>query len=278
MENIRQAVERAKGRQDSGPGPERQGRIGASVPRRQTAPGLGGAHPSDASVPETELDGAYLQARRIVSHDGKDPNSRSFDILRTQVLRSMDLKGWRILAVTSPTPGCGKTLTALNLALSIARQPERSVLVVDLDLRKPQVAAGLGLKREKGVLGVLEDQVALTAAIMPVRVGGCRFDVLPTVASLHSSDLMTSSAMGTLLQDIRSDSQSRIVILDLPPMLTGNEVIAILPQVDCVLLVAAVGISAVSEIEECNKHLQSTDVVRFVLNKVPESSANYYYY
>src|SRR5438045_2516893 len=101
MENIRQAVERAKGRQDSGPGPDRPGRIGASVPRRQAAAGLGSAHLSDdASIPETELDGAYLQARRIVSHDGKDPNSRSFDILRTQVLRSMDLKGWRILAVT----------------------------------------------------------------------------------------------------------------------------------------------------------------------------------
>jgi protein-tyrosine kinase len=50
-----------------------------------------------------------------------------------------------------------------------------------------------------------------------------------------------------------------------------------LPKMDCVLLVAAVGTSTVSEIEECSKHLQSTDVVRFVLNKVPESSTNYHY-
>ena len=115
-------------------------------------------------------------------------------------------------------------------------------------------------------------------AIIRARAGSSRLEVLPTAPASNPSDLVGSSAMRTLLQDVTGHGQSRIVILDLPPLLTGNDVISILPQVDCVLLVAAVGTSTVSEIEECNKYLQATDVVRFVLNKVPESTTRYSYY
>ena len=101
---------------------------------------------AESGSQEVELDFAYLQSQRIVAYDGKDPRSRSFDILRTEVLRSMDLKGWKTLAVTSPTPSCGKTLTAVNLALSMARQPERQVLLADLDLRKASGRSLFGSK------------------------------------------------------------------------------------------------------------------------------------
>jgi protein-tyrosine kinase len=273
MEKIRQAVERAKGLSE-----ERGGGNGLALPRPQARHGFGNTYGSDALIQEVELDPAFLQSKRMIAYDGKDSRSRSFDMLRTQVLQSMDLKSWKTLVVTSPTPGCGKTLTAVNLALSIARQPERQVLLVDMDLRKPQVANCLGLKRDEGVLEVLQGSIAWTNAIVRARVGNCKIDVLPSAPTSHSSDFMGSSAMSALLQDIRRDSQSRTVILDLPPLLSSDDVIAILPFVDCVLLVAAVGTSTVSEIEECNKHLQSADVVRFVLNKVPESSTNYHYY
>ena len=72
-------------------------------------------------------------------------SGRYYDMLRTQVLQEMDKKSWQFLAVTSPTAACGKTVTACNLAMSIARLPERSVLLVDLDLRKPMVAEYLGV-------------------------------------------------------------------------------------------------------------------------------------
>jgi protein-tyrosine kinase len=272
MENIRQAIERAKER------PEHRSGIDFDLHRQQANRGFDNAHGSDSPTQKIELDAAHLQSRRMIAYDGQDPRSRSFDMLRTQVMRSMDLKGWRILAVTSPTPQSGKTLTAINLALSIARQPERQVLLVDMDLRRPQIACCLGLMADTGVLGVLEGHVALTCAIVQARVGNCKFEVLPTAPTSHASDLMSSRAMSALLQDIRGHGQSHIVILDLPPLLTGDEAIAILPQVDCVLPVAAVGVSTIAEIQGCNKHLQSTDVVRFVLNKVPESRSSYDYY
>ena len=199
-------------------------------------------------------------------------------MLRTQVLQSMDLKGWKTLAVTSPTPACGKTLTAVNLAVSIARQPDRSVLLVDLDFRKPQVAACLGLKCDEGVLSVLEGRTTLSDAIIPARVGNLRFMVLPTASTIRSSELISSRAMTAMLEDIKREYHSKTIILDLPPILSGDDVIAILPQMDCVLLVAAVGTTTVSQIKECNKHLQSAEVVRIALNKVLETSTDHYYY
>jgi protein-tyrosine kinase len=272
MENIRQAVERAKEFLEQHDG------IAVSLPRPRVTHGIDDGHAGDETIREIELDSAHLQSKRMIAYDGKDLRSRSFDILRNQVSRSMEQKGWKILAVTSPTPSCGKTLTAINLALSLARQPEQQVLLVDMDLRKPQVADCLGLMGDEGLLGVIEGHTTLTGAIIRARIGSCKFEVLPTAPSLQSSDLIGSHAMTALLHEIGKQKRSRIVIVDLPPLLSGDDAMAILPQVDCVLFVAAVGISTVSEIEECNKHLESTDVVRFVLNKAPESKVSYQYY
>ena len=276
MENIRQAVERVKAHQSAGSG--QKSLAGSAVPRLQREMDVGVACGNDAQNQEIELNSVHLQSKRIISHDITDPRSRAFDMLRTQVLQSMDLKGWKTLAVTSPTPACGKTLTAVNLAVSIARQPDRSVLLVDLDFRKPQVAACLGLKCDEGVLSVLEGRTTLSDAIIPARVGNLRFMVLPTASTIRSSELISSRAMTAMLEDIKREYHSETIILDLPPILSGDDVIAILPQMDCVLLVAAVGTTTVSQIKECNKHLQSAEVVRMALNKVLETSTDHYYY
>jgi protein-tyrosine kinase len=269
MENIRQAVERAKVRQW-------QSEIGPEPLRHESRHVFGDAQSKELAQ-GVELDLAHLQSHRIVAYDGTDLRSRSFDMLRTEVLQSMDVKGWKTLAITSPTPSCGKTLTAINLALSMARQPERRVFLVDLDLRKPNVAGCLGLTCGEGVVGVIERRTELDSAIIQARVGGSRLEVLPAAPASNSSDLIGSSAMKTLLENVTRHVQSGIAILDLPPLLTGHDVISILPQVDCVLLVAAVGTSKVSEIEECTKYLQGTDVIRFILNKVPEFVTTYSY-
>ena len=276
MENIRQAVERVKAHQSAGSG--QKSLAGSAVPRLQSEMDVGVACGNDAQNQEIELNSVHLQSKRIISYDITDPRSRAFDMLRTQVLQSMDLKGWKTLAVTSPTPACGKTLTALNLAVSIARQPDRSVLLVDLDFRKPQVAACLGLKCDEGVLSVLEGRTTLSDAIIPARVGNLRFMVLPTASTIRSSELISSRAMTAMLEDIKREYHSKTIILDLPPILSGDDVIAILPQMDCVLLVAAVGTTTVAQIKECNKHLQSAEVVRIALNKVLETSTDHYYY
>lgn len=218
-----------------------------------------------------------LEEQRIIAHDVTDPRSKSYDILRTQVLQAMDAKGWQVLAVTSPTPGCGKTLTSINLALGIARQVERSVLLADMDLRNPQVARRLGVRCDGGLLGLLQGQQSLADAAFRAHAGPHAMNVLPVEEPTDSSsEWMASSAMRQALQDMRAGFRGNTIILDLPPLLVSDDVIALLPQVDCVLLVTAVGQTTRSEVEECKGYLRSTSIVRVVVNKVAENNRKYY--
>jgi Mrp family chromosome partitioning ATPase len=273
MEPIKTAVDRLKAKRFADPS-----RSDSRSAGRPAIPVVGRPARAEGQPNEVVLSGPHLESRRIVGHDSADPRSKTFDILRTQVLQAMDRKGWQILAVTSPTAGCGKTFTAINLAFSIARQPERSALLVDMDLRQPQVARCLGMDSGHGLIDVIAGQAALPDVVDQAVIGGVRCAVLRTGVSTikDSSEWMASRAMSGVLEDIRRDYRSRMVLLDLPPMLSSDDVITILPQVDCVLLVIGAGITTPAQIEDCSKHLHSTDVVRVVLNKAPESNANYY--
>ena len=286
MEQIKQAVERAKASETG----DRLRPIAAphtsvASPQPPTSPS-----PTPTKEPladqagvvpqfrEVNLDRRQLEKNRIIAHNALDPRSKSFDMLRTQVLQAMDKKNWHFLAVTSPTAGCGKTVTSINLALSIARQPERSALLVDLDLQRPAVAKYLGIKCKHGLQGILEGRSTLADAMVRTHIDNCELMVLPTEApTVHSSELISSRALGTMLQDIRRVFRSRTVIFDMPPILQGDEVLATLPRIDCVLLVTAAGVSTQHQILECNKHLQSAEVIRLVLNRASEPTVGYYY-
>jgi Mrp family chromosome partitioning ATPase len=272
VDSIKQAVELA--------------RAAESAPRQVTGASAPGGFPAaarpdslDPQIRNVDLNAARLEAARIVAHGASSDHGRYYDMLRTQVLQEMDKKSWQFLAVTSPTAGCGKTVTACNLAMSIARLPERSVLLVDLDLRKPMVADYLGVGGPGGVLSVLEGRATLSSAMLQASMGPNSLLVLPgSVSSPGSSEWMASQTMGTLLQAIKRDFRSRIVIFDLPPLLLGDDVISILPRMDATLLVAGVGSTSVSDIKECQKHLQRTPVLRVVVNKATEAVGSYYGY
>ena len=229
---------------------------------------------------ELRLSVKHLESTRIVAYDPLHEHGRYFDMLRTQVLQAMDKNGWQVLAITSPTSGCGKSVTACNLAMSIARLPERSVVLVDMDLQKPKVAEYLGIESEAGILSVLEGRANLMSQIVEVSIGQNQMLVLPgEVCKAGSAEWMASQTMTTLLQTLKRDFRSHIIILDMPPILVGDEVISVLPQIESVLLIAGVGATTSSDIKECNKHLKSTPVIRTVVNKTTEKTeAHYGYY
>jgi protein-tyrosine kinase len=275
MDHIRKAIERAKAppATDGLPPPK------SEAPWLQQLPNAIASNAKQFPRNEIVLNGARLESERIISHDVRDPRSKSFDMLRTQVLQTMDANSWQLIGVTSPSEGCGKSVVATNLAISIARQPEKSVLLVDMDLQRPRVANHLGLQCDQGLLSVLEGKSILSRAIIPVCIGNSRFLVLPCETSVpNSSEWMSSRSMIALLQEIKRDFRAWTVIFDLPPILLSDDVITILPQIDCVLFVAAVGISTTPQIKECNKHLESTPIVRIVLNKATDATTAYYPY
>jgi Mrp family chromosome partitioning ATPase len=230
-------------------------------------------------VRNVPLNAKHLESTRIVTHDPSIPAGAYYDMLRTQVLHEMDENDWQFLGITSATAGCGKSVTACNLAFSIARLTERSVLLVDMDMRKPKVTEYLGIKKGDGILSLLEGRTGLSSVTVEASIGRNKILVLPGEhCKTGSSEWMASQNMINLLQTLKREFRSRLVIFDMPPMLVGDDVISVLPQMDALLLVAGVGATSIADIKQCQKHLKTTPVVRVVVNRVTEANDAYYGY
>lgn len=228
------------------------------------------------NTPVIKLDAAHLEKNRIVAHSKTDINSYSFDSLRTQILQKMEENNWRTIAVVSPTPQSGKTLVSINLAISIAHQPQKTAILVDFDLRRPKVASYLGIHTEKSMNDYLQDKAPLKDVM--VNPGIDRLVIVPTMKHVtKSAEVLSSKKVTNLITELRNRYDSRIVIFDCPPVLNSDDAMVLLPQVDCTLLVIANGMSTQSEIEETLHHLPKNNLLGVVLNKAEIESKAYYY-
>lgn len=281
MERIKEAIEKARaGEQILG--------VQRTAIRSVVRADATQTHEHPSVLPDATLDISYtrtrvvrpdpehLEAHRIIAHQKTHPNSWSFDTLRTQVLQRMDENGWRVLAVTSPTLGSGKTVVAINLAISIAQQAQRTALLVDFDLRRPSVAAYLGLTAKVSLNDVLQRGSDVAEAM--VNPGFERLVVLPALRPAdRPSEILASPKVSGLLAELRARYADRVLVLDLPPVLAADDVMSILPKVDCVLLVIGSGVSSEKEIEEAQRRLSKVPLVGVVLNKDASIVNNAYY-
>jgi len=269
MERIKDAISKAK---------SSQRKPGGISSRKTISRKPADTEHEDIEYSETqvvELDTRHLEANRIITFDSEDPDSVAFDILRTQVLAKMEENGWRTLAITSPSPECGKTVVSLNLALSIAKQTDRTALLADFDLRKPRVAQYLGLNCKLTLFDYLDSGAEIKDIL--VNPGLPRLVVLPNQTPIkNSAETLTSRRIKSLVQDLRNRYESRIIIFDLPPLMAGDDAIAFLPQVDCVLLIVASGLTKPIEVKEARRQLQSSNLLGVVLNKSGEKQSHYY--
>ena len=273
MERIKDAIQKAK-----------QQQVVANANVRTTAlnPTLAAASQGevvDVAYMQTRvahLDHAHLAKNRIIAFDKSDPMSVSFDILRTKVLSRMEEHGWRTLAITSPVPECGKTVMAINLALSISQHTSKTAMLVDFDLRRPQIAHYLGLTLKKSLNDVLEGSDNVADALINPDIP--RMVVLPTARPFNRpSETLHSGKTKLLISDLRERYQERIVLFDLPPLLSSDDVMAVLPEIDCVLLVVGNGQVTSTEINESLRCLQGSELLGVVLNKAEQNRDGLYY-
>ena len=111
-----------------------------------------------------------IKSERILSPGATAQPGVPYKMLRTQVLRRLDKLGVNSIAVVGASADTGKTLTAINLAITIAADPERTALLVDLDLRKPSIHRRFGIEPDAGIDDCLRGSRPLSDAL--VRVGG----------------------------------------------------------------------------------------------------------
>ncbi len=194
----------------------------------------------------------------------------AYNILRTKVLQQMQRHNWNMAALTSPTPGNGKTTTAVNLALSIARSANHTVLLVDLNLHNPSVHTHFGIEPVFGVTDVVSGKVSFEDAVFNPDIP--RLTVLPGSEKInHSSEFLSSSRMEHFVNEIRSRYPRRVVLFDMPPTLGSADVLAFLPLVQAVLLVLESGQTSRSELRQTMKTLEQARIIGTVLNRGAET-------
>jgi capsular exopolysaccharide synthesis family protein len=223
-----------------------------------------------------ELSPAHLEKNRIIAFNKNESSTWVFDTLRTQVLQKMQENNWRSLAIISATPASGKTFVAINLAISIASQPQKTVMLVDFDLRKPRVAKYLGIEGGLSLNDFLDNKAELSDVL--VNPGLPRLVILPTMKPVDKpAETLSSARVNGLMDDISDRYDSRVVIYDLPPILNADDTLIMLRKVDCVLFVVGNGLVKESEIEEAMHHIPKDKLLGVVLNKAEVSAESYYY-
>ena len=222
-----------------------------------------------------QVDAARLRAARVVSFAG-GAEAVAFDMMRTKVIQQMRANGWRRLAITSPTPSCGKSTIALNLAFSLARQREQRTILAELDLRRPTLAKMLGIAGRTPFAQVLEGRADF--ADVALRHGDGLALAVNEGAVRNPAELLHGSAVSGALAAIEARYAPDILLFDMPPMLVSDDVMAFMGHVDAVLLIAAAETTTIKEIDACERELASqTNVMGVVLNKCQFMGKDYGY-
>lgn len=259
MERIKQALEKARLERQKIQGPDA---YPTRVDGRDAPASMTYTH---TRVVEVATEG--LREKRIITDLDQNTFTDAYRILRTQVLQRLREKNWNSLAVTSPGMNEGKTLTAINLAISMAMEINHTVLLVDADLRQPAVHTYFDFDVEYGLSDYLVDDKPISKLLIhPANFP--RLVILPGGKPLdNSAELLNSPKMVRLVEELKSRYPSRIVLFDLPPLLSAADALAFAPYVDAALLVVEEGKTQVDEAKRAIGLLGSTSVIGTVLNK-----------
>ncbi|SBV99017.1 Capsular exopolysaccharide family [uncultured Alphaproteobacteria bacterium] len=221
--------------------------------------------PEPARTRVLPLSPAELERHRLVARSGSGETVDLFRMLRTKVMQQMQGAGLRTLAITSPQYGDGKTTIAINLAMSLALDVKQTVLLVDADMRKPSVHDFLGIRPEAGLDDYLLRDLPISQCLLKPDID--RLVVLPVANSLQdSSELLGTPKMAKLAEELKTRYPDRIVIYDMPPLLTQDDTLAFLPLVDGVLLVVRDGVSPIADVRACAESLAGRNFLGTILN------------
>jgi protein-tyrosine kinase len=193
-------------------------------------------------------------------------------LLRAFATGDQRIESGNLMMVTSAKPGEGKTFTAINLAMSMASERDIHVLLVDADVQRPSVFQVLGLPPQKGLLDVLSDS-NLSPADVLTRTNIRNLTLMAAgTPSLATTELLASQKMISLMQDIATRYQDRIVILDAPPVLASSEPSVLALHVGQIILVVEAGKTGRRAVEQTLTYIGGCPNISIVFNKADAGS------
>ena len=181
-----------------------------------------------------------------------------------------------LLMVASALPGEGKTFTSVNLALSIAKEKDWQVLLIDADCKNPQLSRLLGVQESPGLIDALSDPaIPLESLILGTNIEGLA--VLPLGRfDDHSAELFASSSMVGLCNKLSNPAHKRIVIFDSPPLLLTTESVILASHVGQIVVVVRANSTPQHAVSEALGKLDHDKAIGLVLNCADEKGEGGY--
>jgi capsular exopolysaccharide synthesis family protein len=216
--------------------------------------------------PIVELSPTRREKERILPPGSGGPLGGPYKMLRTQVMKRLDQLQANSLAVISAASGAGKTLTAINLAIAIASDAGRTALLVDFDLRNPNVHRRFGFEPTIGIEECLATGRPIHEAMFKV-AGYERLTVLAARETTgNSSELLRSQRAIDAMTEMRARYSDRVLIFDLPPVLQADDALAFSKYVQAGLLVVGEGRTKREDVTRTLELLHELPIVGSVLN------------
>ena len=214
---------------------------------------------------------ARLQRTHGVVKPDRSELAEAFKMLRNQVLQRMRADGHNLLAVTSPRRIEGKSLTAVNLALTIAADFDSAVLLVDADLSGRGLQSMFGLDGAKGLSDHLAHGVPI--ADLLINPGVARFVLLPAgqQAAQNSAELLATRVAQQSILEMKHRYPDRYIIVDLPPALDTADALAFLPQVETTLVVVEEHTTSLQDLESLADLLAPFNLIGTVMSQARQT-------
>ncbi len=231
-------------------------------------------HVKRSEVAAIKIDNPYL----VTVNDQGAPASEQYRKLKSLIVKLSQTGDFdKSLMVTSPVAGEGKTITSLNLAITMAQEFDHTVLLVEADIRKPSVLNNLGLKAEKGLTDCVLDGLDLKEVLVKTGIGS--LSVLPAGRRVDNPvELFSSNRMQTLFAEIKSRYNDRYIIVDTTPLLPFAEPSYIANMVGAVVLVVREGLTTTDKLKRSLEMLKNHNLLGVVSNCVSRVNSLQGYY
>lgn len=226
-------------------------------------PGVAGHIPPPDSGEQVTVTNQLL----IAANDPNTPAAEEYRKLKSNIVRLTKCEQFsNMLMVTSSVGSEGKSITALNLAISLAQEYDHTVMLVDADLRKPSLREYLGLEEKRGLAECLLDNLDIKEALVKTGIG--RLSLLPAGRQMRNpTELLSSHRTRDFFTEIRNRYHDRYIIIDTPPVLPFAETRSICAFVDGVVLVVKEGAVSLKNITEAIECLKGPSMLGIVYNQ-----------
>jgi protein-tyrosine kinase len=240
-------------------------------------PALRDVSPSLRPEPVKESRHIDIDLARLAAMGYLTPETPRAQIVNVHGKSAPPMARSNLIMVTSSLPGEGKTFVAVNLAISLAMELDKTVLLVDADVSRPSVLKRLGLPPSPGLLDILTNPSLQVADVM-MRTNIDKLTLLPSgKANGRATELLASDAMDRLLDELATRYSDRIVVFDAPPLLPSTESRVLATYMGQVVIVVEADRTPQKSLTQALATIESCPIVLPLLNKIGRSEVGSYY-